>query len=72
MSTPANSFLVIDLWPHETECVLCGEWLYLKDAKGLPMYEDEVVPDDYPGEWAGFSVCDACYAKHRPERKLVA
>jgi hypothetical protein len=30
------------------------------------MYEGDVVPDDWPGEWAGFDVCDQCHAKHRP------
>ena len=61
--------LVIDLWPRESECILCGEHLWCP-CKGLPMYEGEVVADDWMGEWAGFDVCDACYEKHRPGSSL--
>ena len=61
----ANQILVIDLWPRESECVLCGEHL-VGPCHGLPMYEGEVVPDDHDGPWAGFDVCDPCYFQHRP------
>jgi hypothetical protein len=61
---------IINLSPHESECILCGTLLF--DCKlGLPMYEGEVVPDDWPGEWAGFDVCAPCHAKHRPEIKIA-
>ena len=60
------SILVVELWPRESECVLCGAFLS-GPCKGLPMYEGEVVPDDWPGEWAGFDVCDSCYGLHRTE-----
>jgi hypothetical protein len=33
------------------------------------MYEGEVVPDDWEGEWGGFTVCEGCYFDHRPEEK---
>ena len=62
MTSPA--VLIIDLWPLESECVLCGADL-IGPCKGLPMYEGQVVPDDWEGEWAGFDVCDVCYAKYR-------
>lgn len=65
MSAPIQ---IIDLWPRESECVLCGEHLW-GCKLGLPMYEGEVVPDDWPGEWAGFDVCAPCYVKHRPGTK---
>ena len=59
------TFTVIELWPHETECALCGAFLYLREALSLPMYEGRIVPDDWPGPWAGFPVCTACHQKHR-------
>ena len=65
MSAPIQ---IIDLWPRESECVLCGEHLW-GCKLGLPMHEGEVVPDDWPGEWAGFDVCAPCYVKHRPGTK---
>ena len=58
--------LVIELWPHEVACALCGTRLLLRESRGLPMYEGEVVPDDWVGEWAGFPACSACYKVHRP------
>jgi hypothetical protein len=39
-------------------CHLCG-----RDAAnlGLPMFEEFVVPNDWPGEWGGFAVCKPCF-----------
>ena len=65
LSNPVQTILVINLSPRESECILCGTFLS-DPRRGLPMYEGEVVPDDWPGEWAGFDVCEHCYAKHRP------
>jgi len=56
---------VITLWPPETECVLCEKWCYLEYS--LPMYEGEIVPDDYEGQWGGMPVCKECFKEHRPE-----
>ena len=64
MTDPA--VIVVNLWPPESECVLCGAHLV------GPMYEGKVVPDDWPGPWAGFDVCGACYLKHRPAEVSVA
>jgi hypothetical protein len=50
---------VIDLFPTEDECRICGSPVI--SHHGIPMYEDEIVPDDYSGPWAGFSVCPHCY-----------
>ena len=55
---------VTELWPRETDCVLCGAPTTL--GLWLPMYEGKVLPDDYKGEWAGMPVCADCYAIHRP------
>ncbi len=58
--------VMINLSRAEADCRLCGKRGFLDSMPGLPMYEDEVLPDDYEGEWAGMPVCPGCYAKHRP------
>ena len=40
-------------------CHLCGR--DCDGRLGLPMYEDLVLPNDWPGEWAGFPVCRPCF-----------
>lgn len=67
MSKP-KPVLFIDLWPRESECVLCDRDL-VGCTQGLPMYEGEVVAVDYDGEWAGFDVCEECFLIHRPKTR---
>lgn len=59
----------IRLDPRDVDCVLCGTHLTegVDKIQGLPMYEGEVVPDDWSGEWGGFDVCETCFRKHRPD-----
>lgn len=52
--------IVIELWPHESECVACGRNLY-GCKQGIPMYGGEPVPHDYTGDWAGFDACRECF-----------
>lgn len=59
---------IVNLWPYEDDCTLCGALTPL--GLFLPMYEGEVLPDDYEGEWAGMLVCAVCYAKHRPNHNI--
>lgn len=60
MTDPARAqFRVIHLNPPECDCCICGERCIV--AQGVPIYEDEIVPDDYQGEWGGQSVCRRCY-----------
>ena len=58
--------VVIDLQLRDTDCTLCGARHSL--AQGLPMYEGEVVADDFEGDWGGFPVCKKCFVKHRPTK----
>lgn len=54
--------VVIDLWPPEQECIVCGalgDW-----QQGLAMYEGEIVPDDHGGDWAGFPACPPCFERN--------
>lgn len=55
---------IIDLSPIEFQCHICEEWQVVsrhEPSYGIPIYEDEIVPDDYQGEWGGVSVCRPCF-----------
>ena len=55
-----SGYLVIELWPRESECAVCCA--YLIDCHlGVPMFEGEWVGPDYEGEWGGFDACESCY-----------
>jgi hypothetical protein len=42
-------------------CWACG-----RDAtgtrKGIPVYEDMILPNDWEGEWGGVPACELCFA----------
>ena len=61
---PVVGPISLSLWPIECDCAICSKLTPM--GLSLPMYEGEVLPDDYQGEWAGMVVCSTCYAKHRP------
>lgn len=54
---------MIRLFPHESECCVCGKLIY-DTTKGIAMYEGCAVPHDWTGDWAGFDACDECFDKH--------
>lgn len=59
---------VVDLSFIPMQCVICeAEWDEPRSAKsyGVARYEDEVVPDDYKGEWGGAPVCVTCFHVER-------
>lgn len=53
------SVLVIDMQAITEDCRVCGS---LSFKKGIPMYEDMVLHNDYAGEWFGQPACDQCFA----------
>lgn len=56
MSAP----LTIALQQRFRECCACEQ--PVEDPRfGLPMYEGEVVPKDFAGEWGGFDCCTECH-----------
>lgn len=59
MSLPV---LLIELYPHSTgaTCWACGE--SAADRKGIPVYEDLILHNDYQGDWGGQPACDNCFA----------
>lgn len=54
------SVVVINLWPHESECSVCGAPL-VGCKQGIPMYEGEPVSVAWQGEWAGYDACRDCF-----------
>jgi hypothetical protein len=43
-------------------CVACGE--PSSGFHGLPIFNGDIVSNDWPGEWGGVPCCEACYEKH--------
>jgi hypothetical protein len=74
MSTEPRKILVIELWAVVCDCILCGA--ETSDRFGIAIYEDEIVPDDYTGEWGGAPVCEPCfylsrgYQERHPREKV--
>lgn len=59
-----SEITIIELWPQEDECCVCGALVICYSCGpnyGLAMYEDEIVPADWPGEWGGFTACQSCF-----------
>lgn len=54
--------LVIQMQRGDHYCCNCG--LSCDQAQGLPMYEGEIVPNDWAGEWCGANACRACFEAH--------
>lgn len=47
-------------------CFVCGE-----DASGfhgVPIWNGELVSNDWPGEWCGVPACEVCFRKHKEGR----
>lgn len=54
-----NGLTVIRLDEPTCDCWVCGTETYLDF--GLPVYEGEILPNDWKGEWCGATVCRECY-----------
>lgn len=50
---------IIELWPAgaASECIVCGDD---SGRCGIPVYEDLVLPNWWPGEWGGAPACYRC------------
>jgi hypothetical protein len=59
MSLEETKITVIDLSPIFDFCCVCDEEVLME--YGLAMYEDAILPADWPGEWGGFTACRNCY-----------
>lgn len=49
---------IIELFPITEDCFICGD---VSIKKGIPMYEDIILHNDYDGEWGGRPACDRCF-----------
>ena len=61
---------VIELFPHEVDCYVCGNLCEFHDHLEMPIYEDEIVPDNWDNEWGGVPVCRECYEETRHRQAL--
>ena len=51
---------VINLWPRESNCGACG--VRLVNARcGIPVWEGDILPNSWDGEWGGNDACPPCY-----------
>jgi len=57
-----QNVLLIDLRMRETTCHVCGA--DTPEGFGVPTYEGEVVPLDWPGAWGGAPACKRCYNEY--------
>jgi hypothetical protein len=64
LTTETPAITVIELWPHESECAVCG-CVLIGGNLGIAMYEGCVVNDDWKGDWGGFDCCPRCFELHR-------
>jgi hypothetical protein len=62
-----DNFVVIEMWPRESECIICGVDLF-NCKTGIPMYEGEPVPHSWKGEWAGYDACQKCFDGYEAEQ----
>ena len=51
-------------------CVACGR--PSSGFHGLPVFNGDVVSNDWPGEWAGVPCCEPCYTAHLEGRMQCA
>jgi hypothetical protein len=54
-----NGITIIRLDEPTCDCWVCGQETFLDF--GLAVYEDEILPNDWPGEWFGATVYPRCY-----------
>lgn len=54
-----QDFTVIQLDAPTDFCCVCDTEVFMDF--GLPMYESEILPNDWRGPWAGFTACRRCF-----------
>ena len=50
----------VNMQSTDTVCFACGGWA--DASRGIPVYEDIVLPNSWTGEWFGAPACDECFA----------
>lgn len=54
--------LVVNLWPPWTNCTICG--VETPSKWGVPVWNGDIVANDWPGEWGGVAACEKCWEEH--------
>jgi hypothetical protein len=55
------------VFPPTDECRICDVevvLLFFGQNYAIAMYEDKVVPDEWTGDWGGFTCCKECFDKN--------
>lgn len=50
-------------------CWACGK--ECNHDRGIPVFEDVILPNDYKGEWFGVDACQECFDKQAALQKPV-
>ena len=53
-------YTIINLWPVDTYCCICGKH-FTNCTHSIAMYEGSIIPKNWDGEWAGFDACKECF-----------
>jgi hypothetical protein len=67
----AVRYLVIDIEFSREPCWAC-RMRESDPLMGIPVYEDLVLPNDWPGEWGGVPACPECFNKQNALGEAVA
>lgn len=59
MSDQQQAYRIVELDRPTFECWVCGEETF--GGYGLTVYESQILPNDWKGEWGGTTVCERCY-----------
>ena len=55
---------IIDLWPIEVKCCICGAVVLGKFGIPVDSETAEIVANDFEGEWGCVPACKACHDRH--------
>lgn len=54
--------LEINMTPRFADCFICGE--VCEGDHGVPVFNGDIMSNDWQGEWGGQHVCESCFGKH--------
>lgn len=64
-----GKMLVVDFQSHTAPCIMCDR--ETPKRLGIPMWNGMVLPNDWAGDWVGFTACPRCfYEQHQLTRPM--
>lgn len=58
------AIVICEMWAGSDPCAVCEAEVVASCFGrnfGVPMFEGEIVPAAWTGEWGGFTVCERCF-----------